>query len=149
PELGELRLEDLAVRRVVVDREDARARERRDVAPDRPLHAARGAEADGEVEGRAAPRLARNADPAAHELDELLRDREPETGAAVAPRRRRVDLAERPEEPLAALGGDPDPRVADLEAEHGVVALAPVDPSRRDDLALGGELDPVRDQVEE
>ncbi len=65
--------------------------------------ALRAAERHREEEARAAARLALDADLAAHQVDELLRDREAEAGAAEAARGRAVGLRERLEEPRLRL----------------------------------------------
>ena len=57
---------------------------------------------DREPERAAPARLALHADRAAHQLDQLLADREPQAGAAVPPRRRAVGLRERLEQPPPA-----------------------------------------------
>ena len=84
-----------------------------------------------------------------HELDEPLRDRQPEPCAAVATRRGRVDLAERGKQPIHPLLRDPDSRVAyrDVHAAPSRVGGFHIDV--HDDLALLCELHRVREQVEE
>ena len=72
------------------------------------------AEAHGEREGAAAPRLAGDGDAAAHQLDELAADRQPEAGAAEAPGDAGVDLAERLEQ-----AGGLRRREADAGVAHG------------------------------
>src|SRR5205814_5965601 len=85
-----LKGEDAAVRVVVVDDE-------RTLAPDvRRLVDGLGSDrrrVDREVERRAGARLALHPDPAAHQLDEALADREAEAGPPVLARGRGVDLA--------------------------------------------------------
>ena len=141
--------DDLAVRRVVVDDEDP--------LPD----AAAGRRLERDLRrhfDRLTMKVMRNVDPsparsppdrAAHQLDEALGDREPESGAAVPSRRRCVDLAERREQPVHPVRRDPDPRVAHRQFEPiGVRPLAR--PSTRTTTSpLLGELDGVREQVEE
>ena len=56
-----------------------------------------------------APSSLTDADLAAHQLDEALGDREPEAGAAEAPRRRRVRLGERLEERVGLSAAMPMP----------------------------------------
>ena len=73
-----------------------------------------------EPERAAAPGCALGADRAAHQLDELARDREAEAGAAVSARRRDVGLRERLEHPLERLGLDADAGVGDLDAQYGL-----------------------------
>ena len=55
---------------------------------------------------------------AAHRLGEASADREAEAGPAVAPRDRRVDLAERLEQQVHPLRRDPDAGVADVDGER-------------------------------
>ena len=87
--------EDLAVRRVVVHDEDPLARELRQRAlvcqPRRNLGSVH---VELDVEARAFVHLALDSHRPSHELDESLRDREPETGAAVAAGGGGVALAE-------------------------------------------------------
>src|SRR5690606_25520456 len=92
----------------------------------------------------AAADLALDPDLAAEELDQAPGDREAEAGAAEAAGGRRVDLRKGPEEAIAAILRDPDPVVADGEAE-AIAALAELDP----DVALRGEFDRVADEVGE
>ncbi|MCX5743251.1 MAG: hypothetical protein NT062_12225, partial [Proteobacteria bacterium] len=145
--LLELELEDAQVRRVVVDDEHALAGEghepglvalgnRADLAGDR------------ELERRADADLAGDGHLAVHELDEPLADREPETGAAVEPRRRRVDLGERAEQPVDPIRGDADASVAHADPQGDELAVGdPVDGD--EDVAPLGELHRVRQQVEQ
>jgi hypothetical protein len=56
-------------------------------------------------------------DPAAHALDQILRDRKPQPCTSVLARRRRIRLAERLEHPAALLGRHADPRIADPEMQ--------------------------------
>jgi hypothetical protein len=103
-------------------------------------------------EGGPAPHLAAlDTDLAAHQLDQPLGD--DEAGAAVAPCRRRIDLAERLEQPAHTVLGDADPGVANLEAQQRRLTLlrAGVREHRADaehHLARIGELDRVVEQVE-
>ena len=154
----ELGREDPAVRRVVVDDQHAPAG---DVDGIRPPAAGAGSSAsstlDREVE-RAA--LARDAGAlrrqrAVHQLGEAAADREPEARAAVPARDRGVHLAERLEEPAHPLRRNADAGVADVDRDLPAVAAAPPrrpldrDVRRDHDLAGGGELDRVRQQVED
>ena len=91
---------------------------------------------------------------AVHRLGEAPADGEAEAGAAVPARDRRVRLAERLEQPAHLVGGDADAGVADVDVDlprsTSFRRPAPVAaPTRDDDLALLGELDGVRQQVEE
>ena len=103
-----------------------------------------------------APRAERalDPDPAAVELHELARDREPEPRPVVLARRRRVHLRELAEDEVVVLGGDPDPGVPDLDDElAGDLGRGPVrvpEPGGDPDApSLGGEVDPVPDEVPE
>ena len=154
PPVAEVRGDDAAVGRVVVDHQDPLAAERwldaAQVAADRAELFRGGGGPDREAELAADPHLARDADPAAHELGEPLADREPEPGAPVAARGRGVDLAERLEEAAEPVGRDADAGVADREGQ--LVEARPFQPvggHRQDDLAPLGELDRVREQVQE
>ena len=132
------------------------------------LTAERGAEAgvggllggggDGGAERRdergAPPDLALDANAAAHERGEPLADRQAEAGATVLSSRGRVDLTERLEEPLDAIGRDADAGVAHRKLKSqgrlrllgGAARLRGV--THLDGHASGGgELDRVVDQV--
>ena len=86
---------------------------------------------------------------AAHQLDDALRDREAEPGAAVAARGRCVDLAERLEQPVHPILRDPDAGVADGEVQAMLSAAGRLGVDVDDHLALLRELDRVREQVEQ
>src|SRR5581483_7160402 len=88
-------------------------------------------------------------DRAAHQLGEPPRDCEAEAGPAVATRRRGIDLAERGEEAVHPVAWDPDPGVADGELEAVRAAGGPLRLDEHDHLAVLGELDGVREEVEE
>ena len=142
-------LKDGAVGRVVVDDQHVQAvKARRRIARSAP--GCLTPEAGDESELAPLPRLARQPDPAAHHLDQMRRDRQPQSGAAVAAGRRRVGLHERPEDlPLLVLR-DADAGVGDGEAQRRLhrrscARLATFD----DDFARVGELDGVADQVDE
>ena len=109
--------EDLAIRRVVVDDQHALAFELR-LAEAR-IGGLRGClgrfGADRQVERGSDTRLALHFDRSAHQLDEALRDRQAEPGAAVAAGRRGIDLAERLEEPVHPVLRDPDAGVSNRE----------------------------------
>src|SRR6185312_1378288 len=69
-------------------------------------------------------------------------DRQPEAGAAELARARRIDLAERLEDPLVVLGGDADAGIAHREL------YAAGGRARRDRHATAlGELERVRDEI--
>ncbi len=100
-------------------------------------------------EGAAAAGLAGDADAAAHPLDDLLGDGQPEPGAAVVPARRVLGLRERPEQAGQALRRHADARVGDLDAHAGDVRAGGKPRHVRDDAAAGRELDRVAQQVDE
>ena len=106
------RLQGLSARHVLVGDNDAqRVHSKR-----RRRRGARPGQRHGEPESAPAARLTLDADLAAHELDELFADAEPETRAAVHPRHRAISLSERPEQLPARHLGDPDARVGDLKS---------------------------------
>src|SRR4030095_10657092 len=72
----------------------------------------------GEGEGRPLADLALHPDGPAHHLGEALADGKAEAGAAVAACRRGVQLAERLEESVHAVGRDADAGVPDREVER-------------------------------
>jgi hypothetical protein len=148
PPGGGLPGEDRAVGGVVVDDEHAQALE---------LH--RGEirlallgddrERDVEPEHAAPAGSPLRADLAAHQLDQLLGDGQPEPGAAVVAGGRGVGLREGLEQLVEALRVQADPGVADLEAHDVALPHAPGRADGHDHLALRGELDRVRQQVGE
>ncbi len=111
---------------------------------------------DGDVKGRSLARHPVALDPhgAAHHLAEPAADGQSQAGAAVAARGRGVDLAERAEQPIHAIGRDADPGITDLEVQrvNGVLVGRRgvlVDRHRHHYLALFSELDGVAEQVGE
>ena len=141
---------DLAVRRVVVHHEEPLAGELRHRArhghASRQLRCFRG---ELDVEGRSLALLALHPHRPVHQLDETLRDGEPEPGAAVAAGGGGVDLAEGREQPLHPVLGDADPGVANGELESVRARPGWVGADVDDHLARLGELDRVRDEVEQ
>ena len=69
------------------------------------------------MEAAAAMRLALDPDVAAHQRDELCRNRESQPRAAVPARRRPVRLCERLEDRVLLLPGDADAGIDDAEPE--------------------------------
>ena len=110
-----------------------------------------GGRPDREAELAAVAHLARDPDPAAHQLGQALADRQPQAGAAVAARGRGVDLAERLEQPVQPVRRDADAGVADREGQlvKRRRAVEAAGAHREDDLAPLGELDGVGEQVEQ
>ena len=112
-------LENSAVRRVVVDDEDAQVLERLWSLDD---PARFGARCDVEIRGemkRAAPvHLALDPDGASHQLDQSQRDGQAQTGAAIAARRRAVGLRERLEDLLLLVRWNADAGVLHGEVQR-------------------------------
>src|SRR5690606_3071140 len=108
---------------------------------------------DGEGEGGAAVDLAGGPHGAAEHLGQALADRQPEPGAAEAAGGRAVELAEALEQPVHAVGADADPGVLDgeleLVAQAAALAGGLLDADGEADVAVGGELDRVAEEVEE
>ncbi len=98
----------------------------------------------GSLAGRA---LAR--DRAAHQPGEARADREAESGPGVQPARRGVDLREGLEEAGLGFGCDPDPRVVHREPQLDATLVAALELRPDGDLAGGGELHGVADEIEE
>ena len=71
----------------------------------------------GEVKRAALARLALHPDAAAHQLDELRRDRQPQPGAAVLPRRGAVGLVKASKISLLLVRRNADAGVADQEMQ--------------------------------
>jgi hypothetical protein len=95
---------------------------------------------------------ARRGQGAAHRLGEAAADREAQARASVAPADRRVDLAERLEQQVHPVGRDADAGVADFDRGSPRRAASRRGRHRVDgehDLAAVGELDRVREQVED
>jgi hypothetical protein len=142
--------DDLAVGRVVVDHEDSLAGEVREPVVERDLrrHVDLG-DRERDAEGRAFLLLALDRDRPAHQVHESFRDRKAETGATELPRRRRVYLAERGEEPVHPVGRDPDTGIADCELDSERARARLLGVHEHEDLAGLGELDRVREEVQE
>ena len=150
PHALRLRSDDLAVRRVVVDDQQTLAREPEpSVAVGRGVPRARRLLRDDlEVEGRALALLALHPERAAHQLRQALRDRKAQPGAAVAPCRRGVHLAERLEQPVHSLRRESRCRCPGRRSAAAADRrLRPPPSTCEDDLPDLGELDGVREQV--
>ncbi len=104
----------------------------------------RGAARHGNAEGAARAGRARHADRAAVSLDELLHERQADAGALVAAGARVAGAVEALEEPRLILGRDADAGV--LHGQHDQRAFQG---QAHTDLALGRELEGVRQQIED
>ena len=102
-----------------------------------------------EPEGAAQADRALQADPAAHQLDQLLGDRRPEARAAEAARGGLLGLREALENPLLRLGRDADPGIAHRELEaHAGLALA-LAADVHGDAAMLGELHRIAGEIDQ
>src|SRR5207245_2979226 len=113
----------------------------------------RGGRRDGEgqreAEVAAAAYLGRNGDLSAQQRHQPPRDREAESGAAVAAGHGRIRLRELLEDRGQLLLRDADPRIAHAKLPRGLVAVAAHRARGHVDLTALGELDRVPDQVDE
>ncbi len=92
-------------------------------------------------------RLALEPDVAAHHLHQPLADGEPEPGAAVSARDRRIGLAERPEEAIALLAGEADAAIGHGEAEADPITRSVERRHHHSHPAVLRELDRVPHEV--
>ena len=106
-------------------------------------------ERDLEAERAAATELAVGFDGSAHQLRELKRDRQAETGAAELAGCGCVGLSERVEQRGDPVRRDPDARIANLEAHRDGLRRSPRNAHFHNHLPLRGELDRVGHQVGE
>ncbi len=104
---------------------------------------------DGEPERRPLFPHAVGADVAAHQLDQLARDGQPEPGAAVFARHGAVGLLEGFEDARQRGGGNADAAVDHGEAQQHPAAAVAGAADRQVDHAVIGELDGVADQIDE
>ncbi|OFA07223.1 hypothetical protein DUGA2_05550 [Duganella sp. HH101] len=152
-QVGQLDLQHVAHRFAVVHHQHALAQHRR-----RQRRGARGLVArqlhgDAETEAAADARFAVDADHAAHLAHQLLRDRQPQSGAAVQARGAGVGLGEGLEQAGLLLVADPQAAVLDDEAQPDVAVaghrglVVALDPQF--DVAARGELECVADQVDQ
>jgi len=145
-------LEDLAVGVVVVDDQAVQALQLAQAFASggrtrRARTRGRALERDLEPEDAALAGRRTAADPSAHELGELAADREPEAGAAVAPRDRAVGLDEGLEQARLRRCIEAGSGVAHLAAQYRAPAVPGAPGHHHDDLAPLGELDGVADEV--
>ncbi len=94
-----------------------------------------------------------DADPPAHQFDQLSGDRQPKSGAAVAARRRNVRLGERGKQSLASGRVDSNAVVANRELDFGGVVRLTDEAGPHNDAARvvqpARELDGVANEVDE
>src|SRR6476661_312457 len=104
-----------------------------------------------EMKTRPATRLALKSDVAPEHLDQTLRNREAESGAAIFPGGRAVGLREGPEETPRLVRLDADSGVPDRDVNPAAVRCIAVHgrvTTHLDaDLSTRGELDPVADEI--
>ncbi len=143
----ELLAQDDPIRLVVVDDQDVQTVQVLESAREVSLGRILLLEAGIHVECAALTGRALERDPSAHQLDDALGDRQPETRSTVLPRRAPVGLRERLEDRLPAVPGDADPRVVhgDPDTDPGIVGGA------QSELHLSGlgELDGIADEIVE
>ena len=104
-------------------------------------------EAGGEMEDAALAQLALHPDPPIHHRHQALRDREPETAAAVLPGGRSVGLGEVGENRFGQFGSDSDSRIGNRKVQEAGVARLETDAGR--DRPAFGEFDGVADQIDQ
>ena len=114
----QLALENFAIDDVVVRHQHAAAREDHRLPRGVDDLGLRVRERNVDGKGGTLPRSACHEDLAVHQLGDLLADRQPEAGAAEAPRGRAVLLDERFEDAPHAVGTNADSRVLDVEPDH-------------------------------
>src|SRR5690606_21148614 len=107
--------EDAAIRLIVIDDEHSSSDEKNTLARSREHTRLRSAQLHGEMESAALADFALDPHPAAHHLDEAVRDRETEAGAAVLTGRGSIRLRERIEDEIELVGRDPDSRIRERE----------------------------------
>src|SRR5690349_13564164 len=98
-----------------------------------------------EGEGRPPAQLALDPDPAPVQLDELLRQGQPEAGALLLPRLVAPHLAKLLEDSRLVFGGNPDTGIGDRGLDQAVLPAS----LQADPAPLRGELDRIRQEVEE
>ncbi len=103
---------------------------------------------DLEPEGRTFVDPADDPDLASLRLDDPLADGQTEAGAAVLARDRGVALGEAAKDGVDHLGRHADALIAHGDAQAPAVAIGAL-PELDLDLASGGELDGVRDEIEQ
>ena len=134
------------IRRIVIDDEHVETFEiRRQIR----FLQERTRELHGEMKLTALARFAVDPDLSTHHADECRRNRESETRAAIATRRRGIGLHERIENVLAPIGGDADAGVDHREMDLTLFAGTALDTRPQDDFAALGELDGVTDQIQD
>ena len=99
----------------------------------------------GEPEGGAVSRIAPGSDHAAHQLDKLLADREPEAGPAISPGGGGIGLRKLGEQLRLRLRRDADAGIGDLDSTGAGLTLSHLD----QDVTVVRELDGVAHEVDE
>ena len=141
-------LQDFPIGLVVVDNQRALARQIhlvRDHSERRRLQG----QLHGEPKRRTFADLTLDANRAAHQLDQLPRDREPQTGAPKLAGDAAVGLREGLKQAFSRLRRDADPRVGDGEAQSHALALFAFPGDPHDHLAALGEFDGIAHQIEQ
>ena len=136
--------DDEPVRGVVVDDQGAAAGHLGRCLQQLVRRARPGRQVDQQGEGGAGAGRAVDDELAVHRLRQAPADRQAQAGPAVLPGRRGVDLGEGAEQPVHPVGGDADAGVPHREGQPALVRA-----HRQDDLAGGGELHGVAEQVHE
>src|ERR1035437_1476255 len=99
------------------------------------------------MEATAAARFAFHPQPAPHGFHQPQGDRQTKARTAVLASGGGVGLRERLEDLLLLLTGNSDPRIADGKVNGHCVRVPACDPSLDHDLATGGELEGITDQI--
>ena len=149
---GENLLQNPQVRRIVIDDQDRQVPKIHELFLGSTSVDGASAKCGGEMERRAVPTLLSSCKVAVHQLDQLLRDRQPQPGASEPPRRRSVGLREGFEDSACFSLGIPMPVSRTLNRSgrsflRGVVRRRSSEADIDHDLALIGELDGVAHQV--
>ena len=142
----QLHFKNAAIGRVILDQDDAPAAQLLQVHWRCNGRGIATRQRNVEAERRAFTELTFDADRASHQLDQLLADREPESGAPVTARHRLVSLHEHGEKPLQRFCAQADAGIAHLETDP-VAAIFGFGADGDDDLAGFGEFQCVADQV--
>ena len=148
--VGEDVVQDATIGAVVIDHQHAHAAQPRRLRR-RDRHGGRlpDLEAGGKMKLTALADLALEPDATAHQLDQLCRDRQPQAGAAVAPRRRAVGLRKCLEDRNVFVRRDAEARVGHAKVQHEAVRRVRDRLDAHHDFAALGELHRIADQVDD